>query len=856
VNFVKDTRDLRDRDSGRRAADPARTWRWAAVAVSASVGASSLPAAPPSSGYRLTFVEEFSGMSLNAAKWISGYPWGPTHNHLAYARAENLAFTGESLDLVARRESFGGKTFTTGVISSGYSKFTMNGGYVEARIKLPDTVGSWPAFWGLYTGWPPEADIMEYPLTTNGVNGLAADQYHTAWHYSTASGNAAGAGTVNPPGVGDLRGAYHVFGMEWKEDQWVKFYFNGAQVSSFTTNPSAIAQMQYMYLIANYAVGGWPGTPSLAQWPQGHEDRTSLDWIRVFEEQASFTQTRFIQNNTAVNNWTNPVNWNNGVPDQAGLIVYLGSVTPASKTLDWNNHQATAGEIIFDGATRYTLGTGDENLLLAKTATTDFVRLWSEASSVGGHVINANLEGWGNLSIKNDSAATLTLNGSVFSHSPDAATSGQVKFWGAGTIIVNGNVFCGDEVLVSGTGTTELNGMLFAEARPFTAATRLLVNGGATLQLASLNGAGTTQLGRLPLDAAQLVLDSGRLRLTGATNTRRGFTIGAGGATIEAATGSDVTLTDTGVVSELIVSTAGGRLTLTGESNAARLNKIVPGTGGLTKSGNGTWTLGASNTYTGTTLVNGGTLLVNGSTAASSAVTVNANATLGGSGVVGGAVTVNASGRLSPGGGVGVVGTLTLGSLSLKTQSETRIEVASTGSFDRLLVNGSASLNGALTVSLGSFTPSRSSSFTVLSASSRAGSFSNANAWGLITTDLVGAFVIEYSSTAVVLKEFTTVGDVNLDGSVNNQDIASMVGLLTGGAAAGAIGFAADVDGNGVVNNQDIAPFVALLTGGRPLSDFADDPDFSPLLSLVPEPAGLWASTLVALLSRRRRSRL
>ena len=48
-------------------------------------------------------------------------------------------------------------TVSGGSVST-YNKYNFDGGYYEARILLPTTVGSWPAFWGLYTGWPPEAD--------------------------------------------------------------------------------------------------------------------------------------------------------------------------------------------------------------------------------------------------------------------------------------------------------------------------------------------------------------------------------------------------------------------------------------------------------------------------------------------------------------------------------------------------------------------------------------------------------------------------------------------------------------------------------------------------------------------------
>jgi autotransporter-associated beta strand protein len=53
-------------------------------------------------------------------------------------------------------------------------------------------------------------------------------------------------------------------------------------------------------------------------------------------------------------------------------------------------------------------------------------------------------------------------------------------------------------------------------------------------------------------------------------------------------------------------------LTLTGVGNG-EIDQIVPGSGGLTKNGPGTWTLTGVNTYTGTTTVNSGTLrIVNG----------------------------------------------------------------------------------------------------------------------------------------------------------------------------------------------------------------------------------------------------
>jgi beta-glucanase (GH16 family) len=127
-------------------------------------------AAPPT-GYKLVFTDEFNSDSLDTLRWIDRYPWGRTHNHDAYVAPENVLLGDGTLTLRAERRAQGGKPFTSGTISSGYNKYTFNGGYAEARILLPETPGSWPAFWGLYTGWPPEADIMEYPIRAVGTQG-------------------------------------------------------------------------------------------------------------------------------------------------------------------------------------------------------------------------------------------------------------------------------------------------------------------------------------------------------------------------------------------------------------------------------------------------------------------------------------------------------------------------------------------------------------------------------------------------------------------------------------------------------------------------------------------------------------
>jgi fibronectin-binding autotransporter adhesin len=112
--------------------------------------------------------------------------------------------------------------------------------------------------------------------------------------------------------------------------------------------------------------------------------------------------------------------------------------------------------------------------------------------------------------------------------------------------------------------------------------------------------------------------------------------------------------------------------------------------GGLNKTGTGTMTLAAANTYTGVTTVAVGTLLVNGSTNAGSAVSVATDATLGGTGNVNGTVNVAASGIIAP--GANAVGTLATGAAIIDGIYACEINGATA---DRLNVTGNLDIDGA-----------------------------------------------------------------------------------------------------------------------------------------------------------------
>jgi len=165
--------------------------------------------------------------------------------------------------------------------------------------------------------------------------------------------------------------------------------------------------------------------------------------------------------------------------------------------------------------------------------------------------------------------------------------------------------------------------------------------------------------------------------------------------------------------------------------NGLVVNSVPGSTGILVKTGTGTLTLSAANTYNGGTSVEQGTLLVRngtGSGTGSGPVTVSnfgtflAGGTTGGTGGISGPVQVNGGAALSPGtagNGTGTTAILHTGNLTLAPFSNLAIDLngATLGTgYDQVAVTGLVDVTGSfLQLTLGmSFTPS-GQTFVILS---------------------------------------------------------------------------------------------------------------------------------------------
>jgi autotransporter-associated beta strand protein len=154
------------------------------------------------------------------------------------------------------------------------------------------------------------------------------------------------------------------------------------------------------------------------------------------------------------------------------------------------------------------------------------------------------------------------------------------------------------------------------------------------------------------------------------------------------------------------ITTTGSVVTANSSFGDFSVGSVLADVGGaisLVKSGTGTTSLTATNTYTGSTTISTGRLNVNGSTHADSDVSVDAGTTLGGDGVINGNVTLN--GILRAGQGGETDRSLTIGgTLTANAGSSMLFTITSELDHDQLVVGSVNLANAELVVE--SFTDS------------------------------------------------------------------------------------------------------------------------------------------------------
>ncbi|MEV0828790.1 glycoside hydrolase family 16 protein [Nonomuraea rubra] len=241
------------------------------------------PEQPPA-GWRLVWSDEFDGPAgpPDPAKWNLVDDHLGYNNELEYYTPRNAVVDGQGrLVITARSDDAGGYDCSPRVCAATSArlftagKFAQRYGRIEARIKLPEGQGMWPAFWARRSpqgSGRGEIDIMEHL-------GREPDTVHGSLHGEQGYDEQ---NTYRLPGGGRFADDFHVFAADWYPDR-ISFLVDG-QV--YATEHKADAppggwdfDVPY-YLLLNLAVGGdWPGPPdSTTRFPQ----QLIVDHVRVY----------------------------------------------------------------------------------------------------------------------------------------------------------------------------------------------------------------------------------------------------------------------------------------------------------------------------------------------------------------------------------------------------------------------------------------------------------------------------------------------------------------------------------------------------------------------------------------------
>ena len=233
---------------------------------------------PRAATYQLQWADEFDGTAVNTAIWNfetgngSG-GWG--NNEKEYYQTQNAAVSNGNLVITARKQSVGGLPYTSARLTTkGNREFTY--GRVEARIKLPQGQGQWPAFWMLganinTVGWPKcgEIDIMENTNTSATVLG-------TMHWFDTAYASYGGSVNTTPTD-------YHVYRVDWTPTA-ISWFVDGVQFHTANIANSINGTDEFhkpFFVLLNLAIGGnLPGqTIDESRLPAS----MYVDYVRVYQ---------------------------------------------------------------------------------------------------------------------------------------------------------------------------------------------------------------------------------------------------------------------------------------------------------------------------------------------------------------------------------------------------------------------------------------------------------------------------------------------------------------------------------------------------------------------------------------------
>ena len=243
---------------------------------------------PVSTGWELTWSDEFEGSagSAPADHWVAdvgGDGWGNEQLEYNTDRVDNAFLDGSgNLVIRAQVEDYEGNAYTSARLTTN-GTLAFGNSRIEARIKVPEGVGIWPAFWLLgddfdEVGWPTcgEIDILE----TKGEDPQTVITTVHGPGYS--GGEGVGTSTVLPDTSASED--FHVYAVDI-DDEHLVWWIDDQRVHTVRIGDipggTAWAFDNEWFIILNVAVGGSFLNPPDDTTPFPAD--LVVDYVRVYE---------------------------------------------------------------------------------------------------------------------------------------------------------------------------------------------------------------------------------------------------------------------------------------------------------------------------------------------------------------------------------------------------------------------------------------------------------------------------------------------------------------------------------------------------------------------------------------------
>ena len=235
-------------------------------------------------GYELDWNEEFNtnGTPSTNDWWYEtgGGGWGNNEDqvYVAGSREGNILASISDGSLKIKAMKIDGTVYSIRMNTKRSWKY----GWFEARLKVSDVPGAWPAFWMMpqnYKTWPGdgEIDIMEYAISTQGKDKSSSSIHCNAYNWPK------GTQKTHVQAVTKASSEYHVYALEWTAN-YMKFYVDGKLHLTFNNEGKGYDYWPFdqpFYLKFNMAWGGNMGGKTDEN---GLPTTYEVDYVRVFKK--------------------------------------------------------------------------------------------------------------------------------------------------------------------------------------------------------------------------------------------------------------------------------------------------------------------------------------------------------------------------------------------------------------------------------------------------------------------------------------------------------------------------------------------------------------------------------------------